>query len=80
MRELVERIITALVEQPDKVRVDEVKGQTSTIIEIEVEPSDRRYVIGKQGRNIGAIRHLVSCAAIAQNRRVRVFLAGDDRP
>ncbi|MFH1844224.1 MAG: KH domain-containing protein [bacterium] len=80
MRDLVERIITALVEHPDKVRVNEVKGQATTIIEVDVDPSDRRFVIGKQGRNIEAIQHLVSCVAVARKLiRVRVFLIGAER-
>jgi len=78
MREFVERIITALVEHPDKVQVNEFKGQATTIIEVDVDPSDRRFVIGKHGRNIDAIRHLVTCVAIARKQRVRLHLTEDD--
>ena len=79
MRELVERIVAALVEHPDKVLVSEVKGEASTIIEVEVDPTDRRFVIGKQGQNIDAIRHLMKCVAVARNLRVRLHLAEDER-
>jgi len=80
MRELVERIVIALVEHPDKVQINEVKGQVGVVIEVDVDPTDWRFVIGKQGRNIEAIRHLVSCVAVARRLKVRVHLADDDRP
>ena len=78
MRELVERIVAALVEKPDEVRVREVQGKVGVLIEIEVHPNDRRFVIGKQGRNIEAIRHLLSCVGVARSLKVRVHLVGDD--
>ena len=68
-----------LVENPEQVMISELKGQASTIIEISVDPEDRRYVIGRQGRNTDAIRHLVACAGIARNRKIRLSLLGDDR-
>ena len=78
MQELVTKIVTALVECPDEVRVQQVQGKVGVLIEIEVNPTDRRFVIGKQGRNIEAIRHLLSCVGVARDMKVRVHLVGDD--
>ena len=78
MQELVEKIVSALVERPEDVKVREIQGKVGVLIEIEVHPSDRRFVIGKQGRNIEAIRHILSCVGVARNLKVRVHLVGDE--
>ncbi|MDY6861952.1 MAG: KH domain-containing protein [Thermodesulfobacteriota bacterium] len=58
MLELVQKIIEYLVDNPDKIEVKEVEGDTSTIIQVKVAQSDIGKVIGKQGRIIEAIRTL----------------------
>lgn len=72
MGELVETIAIALVDNPDEVRVNEVEGTQSVIIELRVAPEDMGKVIGKQGRIAKAIRTVVKAAAIKENKRVVV--------
>jgi uncharacterized protein len=70
MKELIEYIAKALVEDPDQVKVREVVGGTSIIYELSVAPEDMGRVIGKQGRVANAIRILLKAAATRQGKRV----------
>jgi predicted RNA-binding protein YlqC (UPF0109 family) len=72
MGELVEIIAKALVDNPDEVKVNEVEGTQSVIIELKVAPEDMGKIIGKQGRIAKAIRTIVKAAAIKENKRVVV--------
>ncbi|HLR33964.1 MAG TPA: KH domain-containing protein [Tissierellales bacterium] len=72
MGELVETIAVALVDNPDEVKVNEIEGTQSVIIELRVAPEDMGKVIGKQGRIAKAIRTVVKAAAIKENKRVVV--------
>jgi predicted RNA-binding protein YlqC (UPF0109 family) len=72
MRELVEIIAKSLVDDPDKVQVNEVVGEQSITLELKVAPGDMGKVIGKQGRIAKAIRTVIKAAAIKENKRVVV--------
>ena len=63
MKELVEVIAKALVDNPDEVVVTETEKESGTFIELKVAPSDMGKVIGKQGRIAKAIRSVVKAAA-----------------
>jgi hypothetical protein len=69
MRELVEFIAKALVDEPDQVRVTEVEGERITVIELRVAPGDLGKVIGKQGRTARSIRTLLNAAATKLRKR-----------
>ncbi|MBM3727819.1 MAG: KH domain-containing protein [Acidobacteria bacterium] len=69
MKELIEEIARALVDQPDKVSVSEVSGEQTTVLELRVDPSDIGKVIGKQGRTARSIRTLLGAASMKLNRR-----------
>lgn len=72
MKELVEVIAKALVDNPDGVQVNEISGEQSVILELRVAPEDMGKVIGKQGRIAKAIRTVVKAAATKENKRVVV--------
>ena len=72
MRELVEVIAKALVENPDEVVVTERTEGKNTVIELHVASSDMGKVIGKQGRIAKAIRAVVKAASSKDNVRVDV--------
>ncbi len=72
MKELVEVITKALVDDPDSVVVTERQEKKTTIIEIRVADSDMGKVIGKQGRIAKAIRAVVKAAAAREDRKVVV--------
>lgn len=69
MKELVEFIAKALVDEPDQVRVTEVEGEKVTIIELRVAQGDLGKVIGKQGRTARSIRTLLNAAATKLRKR-----------
>lgn len=69
MRELVEEIAKALVDQPEEVSVREVQGEQVTVLELRVAPGDLGKVIGKQGRTARSIRTLLGAAGMKLNRR-----------
>ncbi len=72
MKELVEVIAKALVDNPDEVVVTE-KGEGKNItIELHVGAGDMGKVIGKQGRIAKAIRSVVKAASTKENKRVDV--------
>ncbi|MDO5038186.1 MULTISPECIES: KH domain-containing protein [unclassified Clostridium] len=72
MKELVEVIAKSLVDNPDEVTVNEIKGEQSIILELRVAQDDMGKVIGKQGRIAKAIRTVVKAAAIKEEKRVVV--------
>ena len=72
MKELVEVVAKALVENPDEVVVTERMEGKNIIIELHVAPSDMGKVIGKQGRIAKAIRAVVKAASTRENKRVDV--------
>ncbi|MBM7835144.1 KH domain-containing protein [Clostridium sardiniense] len=72
MKELVEIIAKSLVDKPDEVKVNEIAGEQSIILELRVAPEDMGKVIGKQGRIAKAIRTVVKAAAIKEEKRVVV--------
>ena len=72
MKELVEVIAKALVDNPDEVVVTETEKESGTCIELKVAPSDMGKVIGKQGRIAKAIRSVVKAAASKEEKKVVV--------
>jgi len=72
VKELVELIAKSLVDNPDKVKVSQLDGQQSSIIELKVAPEDMGKVIGKQGRNAQAIRLILGAAGMKLKKRVNL--------
>nr|WP_296265549.1 KH domain-containing protein [uncultured Merdimonas sp.] len=72
MKELVEVIAKALVDDPDSVVVTEREDKKTTILEVRVADSDMGKVIGKQGRIAKAIRSVVKAAAAKEDKKVIV--------
>lgn len=69
MKELVELIAKSLVDDPDKVQVFQIDGEQSSIIELKVATEDVGKVIGKQGRNVQAIRIILGAAGMKLKKR-----------
>lgn len=76
MKELVEVIVKALVDDPESVVVTEKEEGRTTILEVKVADSDMGKVIGKQGRIAKAIRAVVKAAASKEDKKVVVDIAG----
>lgn len=72
MKDLVEVIAKALVDNPQAVSVNEIQGERSITLELKVDPDDMGKIIGKQGRIAKAIRTVVKAAATKDDKRVVV--------
>jgi predicted RNA-binding protein YlqC (UPF0109 family) len=69
MKQLVEQIARALVDQPDMVQVREVEGEQTTVLELRVAPEDLGKVIGRQGKTARAMRTLLAAAGMKIRKR-----------
>lgn len=56
--EYTEFLVKSLVADPDMIKAEELKEDDATIIEVMVPEADMKYVIGKAGKNVHAIRTL----------------------
>ena len=72
MKELVEVIAKALVDEPESVVVNEREEKKTKVLEVRVDESDMGKVIGKQGRIAKAIRSVVKAAAAKEDKKVIV--------
>ena len=79
MKELVEIIVRSLVDKPDQVEVSQLDGGQSSIIEIKVAPEDVGKVIGKQGRNVQAIRVILGAAGMKLKKRINLDIIEKDK-
>ncbi len=69
MKELIEFIAQALVDHPDQVKVSEVEGEKTSVIELSVDKEDLGKVIGKQGRTAKALRTILTAASTKLGKR-----------
>lgn len=69
MKELIKYISQALVDNPDKVEVNEVTGEQASVIELRVAKEDIGKVIGKQGRTAQSIRIILSAMSAKMHKR-----------
>ncbi|MBW2647510.1 MAG: KH domain-containing protein [Deltaproteobacteria bacterium] len=69
MKELIEHIAKALVDNPDQVSVSEIEGEQTSVLELKVAKEDLGKVIGKQGRTARAMRTILSAASAKIKKR-----------
>ena len=69
LKELVEFMAKALVDSPDQVKVAEIEGEKTSVIELSVAKDDLGKVIGKQGRTARAMRTILSAASTKVKKR-----------
>ncbi len=72
MRDLVEVIVKALVNNPDQVEVTQKEEDRSILIEVHVAEVDMGKVIGKKGKIAQAIRTVVKSASTKETKKVIV--------
>lgn len=72
MKELVEVIAKALVDNPDQVVVTETETDKAIVVSLQVAESDMGKVIGKQGRIAKSIRCVVKAASAKDEKKVTV--------
>jgi len=69
MKELIKYIAQALVDNPEQVKVEEVEGRHTSILELKVAKEDMGKVIGKQGKTAHAIRTILTAASGKTKKR-----------
>ena len=69
MKELIEYIAKSLVDHPDMVKVTEVEGERTSVIELSVAKEELGKIIGKQGNTARAMRTILSAASTKQKKR-----------
>jgi hypothetical protein len=69
MKDLLEMIAKALVDNPDQVSVKEVEGEQTTVLELRVAQDDLGKVIGKKGRTARAIRTILGASGMKLKKR-----------
>ena len=73
MKDLIEYLARALVDDPDAVRVESYEDEDGTVVyELHVAEDDVGKVIGRSGRTVNALRAVVRAAAMREGRRVLV--------
>jgi predicted RNA-binding protein YlqC (UPF0109 family) len=72
MKELLEYLAKALVDNPDDVEIEVIEGERSMILQLKVNQEDIGKVIGKQGRIVQALRTIVKAAATKQGKNAIV--------
>jgi len=69
MKELIELIAKSLVDSPDEVKVREIEGDQTTVLELRVAEGDLGKVIGRQGRTARAIRTILGASGMKLKKR-----------
>ena len=78
IRELVENIVRALVDSPEQVCVGEIEATRMRVLEIKVAKQDVGYLLGKKGKNIDALRTIIS--AVSKKERYMVEVLEPNEP
>jgi predicted RNA-binding protein YlqC (UPF0109 family) len=68
----VEYVVKAIVENPDKVKVERKVDEMGVLLELTVDPADMGKIIGKEGRTAKAIRTLLRVLGAQLNARVNL--------
>ena len=63
MKDLLIDMIKAMVDKPDEVDITVTESENTMIYELRLGEGDVGKVIGKKGRNVGAIRTLLTAAS-----------------
>lgn len=78
MQELVKYVAESLVDTPSEVKVKQVEGDKTIVLELSVARDDMGKVIGKQGRIAKAIRTVVKAASSKSRKKYVVEIVEHD--
>jgi predicted RNA-binding protein YlqC (UPF0109 family) len=80
MKALIEYIAKSLVDDPSQVRVDEIEGTSSVVLELHVAPEDMGRIIGRKGQVANAMRTLLRVLAGKEGKHVTLEIVEDEAP
>ncbi len=72
MKELIEFVVMALVDDPSEVNITEISGDKVTLFELRVAKGDIGKIIGKRGRTASAIRTILNAVSTKQGKRAEL--------
>jgi len=72
MKELIEFVVKALVDDPAEVQINEVAGDKVTLYELRVSKRDIGKIIGKKGRTALAIRTILNAVSTKHGKRAEL--------
>lgn len=75
MKQFVEYLIKNLVNNPDEVSIEETSDEKGNVLLITLAEEDKPFIIGKNGRNIKAIRDVASIVGRKNNERMYIKIA-----
>jgi len=68
MKDLIKHIVQAMVDKPEEVEISEIEGDQVPVLKLRVAKADIGKVIGKKGRNVRAIRTILSAASAKEKK------------
>ncbi|MBU3925674.1 KH domain-containing protein [Patescibacteria group bacterium] len=71
-KDFLEYVVKALVEKPDKVKVDRKVDEMGVLITLKVDPEDMGKIIGRNGNTAKAIRTLLRVVGLKNSARVNL--------
>ena len=77
MKETVEMIVKALVDDVEAVDVREIDRNGATLLEVRVAPNDIGKIIGKQGRTVRALRSFTHAVSLKRKHRFVLELSNE---
>lgn len=72
MKDVLQTIIENLVEEKEKIEINQIDGERKTIFEVKVSPKDMGKIIGKEGRIVKAIRTIFKAVGAKDKKRVTI--------
>lgn len=72
MLELLNYILASIVSDPETIKIAKEDTDGDVYLNVSIPQEERGVVIGKSGRNINAIRNLISIIARRENKRVYI--------
>lgn len=76
MKEILETIISNLVDDKDAIDIKEIAGEKTTVFEVKVAENDMGKVIGRQGVIAKSIRNVMQSVASREKKKVSVEFIG----
>jgi len=74
MKDFIEYLVKKIATKPKKVKVEETEDNGMLIYKVTADEEDMGIVIGKEGKNIRALRNLAKAKAIKDNIHIKIFV------
>lgn len=72
LKKLVEELVKAIVDKPEEVKISEVEGESTSVIELKVAKEDIGKIIGKEGKTAKAMRTILSAASQKMKKKTHL--------